>query len=694
MRFARLVFSLLLLTSTALAQFQFGTQRQRGSVTVAPGPLWTGILSSARAVDWKAINPGVIGGLPDAGWAQCVTTACNTVTSAGASATYTQINAAIASAPNDTYVLLASGTFTMNGGIVMAPKVVLRGVSPNATSLVFSSSVNDSNAGCGGQGGQVCFMDPSNIYYGSSVVQPGQSNAASWTSGFAQGATSITLASVGSAGIVNGQYIYLDQSNDTPSSTATSTTWPNGLLICDGGATAGSDWCSIEGGALGRTIGGVDYNLGQIVKVVSGCASTCTGAGPFTLTITPGLYGPKWSQTSPTTPTHGAWWASATGIYDAGVENLTIDSSAVGTNTESAVYFYNAFNCWESNVRSISPNRNHVWLWQSAHVTIQNVYFFGTQGAMSQSYGIEGLFATDNLIINSIFQQVTAPFIPASESMGNVMAYNFDINNTYGVAAWLQQSFAWGHAAGSLYNLAEGNLTSGFWADNFHGTTAANTAFRNYATGWGYNGTTPTTESSIAAQQYSYNRFYNYVGNVLGCNNTTSTWPGNCGAPYHTTYQNNWASGCPGAPACGDGSSAVIYDLNSGNSEDGTTQIDPYVTTSLFRWGNYDVVNAATQWNSAEVPTSLPTTPMNDTVFELTIPSSHTLPGSFYSASKPCFFGSTTWPGVGPDVSGGSVPGLAGHVYLNPAATFYFSTMSGPANGAGGVLAFNNPPTC
>jgi hypothetical protein len=554
--------------------------------------------------------------------------------------------------------------------------VVLRGSGPNSTFLVFSGGVV-----CGGEGGQICFIDSSGYYYGSTSVEPGGTNSATFcgtaTSGscnntYSQGATTIQLSGIGSSGIVNGQYVYLDEVNDNPSTP--STTNKSGMLICDN--TSSTDGCSLEGGSPGRCSsgaggsacvsgGGIDRNLIQIVKVVSGCAKACTGAGPFAVTITPGLYSPKWNAAQ----TPGVWW-SASNMQNSGIENLSIDSTAVGTGTESAIYFNNAFNCWVSNVRSISPNRNHVWFWQSAHNTVQNSYFFGTQNAASQSYGVESYIAGDNLVINNIFQQVTAPIMMGT-SEGSVFAYNFSIDDVYYTAAWMQQSFAWRHDAGALYNLSEGNITSGYWEDVFHGTGGANTAFRNYAVGW----ESGKSESTVPVQLFSYNRFENFIGNVLGCNNATSSYPGNCGGQYNKTYTTN----------SGVGQAASIFDLNAGNSETNTAVIsDPYVTTSLLRWGNYDVATATVRWVNSEIPSGLTDGYSN------TVPSTETLPASFWSVSKPSWWGSSVpWPAIGPDVTGGNIPGVAGHAYLNPAANCYLATMAGPVTGTGNVLTFN-----
>ncbi len=630
--------------------------------------LWNGILGQNRAIDWSSTSPGVVGGIPSASWTQCTTSACKTVTTAGASATSAQINAALASAPANSYVLLAAGTYSLSAGISMAPNVVLRGAGPDATFLVFTGGTS-----CGGEGGQVCFIDSNGYYYGGSNVAPGTSNSATFcgtaSSGgcnntYTPGSITIQLSNVGSSGIANGQYIYLDQQNDNPSGASSV---KSGMLVCDG--ASGSDSCSLEGGSPGRASGGIDRNMIQIVKVVSGCSTACAGAGPFNVTITPGIYGPKWnSSQSP-----GAWW-SANNMQYAGLENLSVNSTSVGTSTESGIYFFNAFNCWISNVRSISPNRNHVWLWQSAHDTVQSSYFFGTQNAASQSYGVESFIASDNLVINNIFQQVTAP-IMLGPSMGSVFAYNFGINDTYSVvAAWMQQAFAWRHDAGALYNLSEGNITSGYWEDVFHGTGGANTAFRNYATGW----ETGKSESTVPVQLFSYNRFENFIGNVLGCSNTSATYPGNCGSPYGTTYQ------ILETGTNGPGQAAVIFDLNSGNVEGGVTvKADPYVATSLMRWGNYDVANAAVRWNSSEVPSGLADGYANP------VPSSQTLPNSFFLTGKPNWWGSMVWPPIGPDLSGGNIPGVGGHAFLNPAAVCFLTTLNGPAAGTGSVLTFN-----
>jgi hypothetical protein len=47
------------------------------------------------------------------------------------------------------------------------------------------------------------------------------------------------------------------------------------------------------------------------------------------------------------------------------------------------------------------------------------------------------------------------------------------------------------------------------------------------------------------------------------------------------------------------------------------------------------------------------------------------------------------WPAIGPDVTGGNVSNVGGHVYLTPAANCYLNVLGGLINGSTGILTFN-----
>jgi hypothetical protein len=220
------------------------------------------------------------------------------------------------------------------------------------------------------------------------------------------------------------------------------------------------------------------------------------------------------------------------------------------------------------------------------------------------------------------------------------------------------------HSAGINYQLFEGNDGAGFTADQIHGTSHFMTGFRNRWHGW----ETGKNQQTDAVHIYSYNRYFNVIGNVLG---TPS---------FHTNYECFPASVT--SSGCTTGASLSIYMLGwSANEQKGSFNDDLLVRSTLMRWGNYDNVTGAVQWNSAEVPSGL-------SIYSNAVPGSHTLPPSFYLTSKPAWWGTTSpFPAIGPDVTGGTGPG--GFSYAIPAQLCYTNTMGGPADGSGSALAFN-----
>src|SRR5258706_400153 len=97
----------------------------------------------------------------------------------------------------------AAGTFNLAAGVDFAnhSNVTLRGAGPTQTTLVFSKSVN-----CSGMGGNICVRNQDISWSG------GPSNSASWTAGYAKGATTITLDKMTNLKV--GSVLILDQMND------------------------------------------------------------------------------------------------------------------------------------------------------------------------------------------------------------------------------------------------------------------------------------------------------------------------------------------------------------------------------------------------------------------------------------------------------------------------------------------------
>jgi len=63
---------------------------------------------------------------------------------------------------------------------------------------------------------------------------------------------------------------------------------------------------------------------------------------------------------------------------------------------------------------------------------------------------------------------------------------------------------------------------------------------------------------------------------------------------------------------------------------------------------NSVVATATVLWDSSEVPAATPY------VNGIPVPANHNLPASFYLSSKPIWWGTIRWLGVGPDDTGGT----------------------------------------
>src|SRR5882724_8202224 len=91
--------------------------------TSAHAQQWSGIVDPSRAANWSTV--GVVGDIPSAGWANCTTSACNTLF--GGSVTATTIQSALSSAPANTVVRIPPGTFSVGAFNFTTSNVALRG---------------------------------------------------------------------------------------------------------------------------------------------------------------------------------------------------------------------------------------------------------------------------------------------------------------------------------------------------------------------------------------------------------------------------------------------------------------------------------------------------------------------------------------------------------------------------------------
>ena len=566
-------------------------------------------IDPVRKIDWTQV--GIPGGIPTR------TTVCSTL-SPGASAA--DINNAIASCPAGQLVFLEAGTYNLSTGLVFNDKsnVTLRGAGPTQTILVFAGSDP-----CGGvTKADICIRN-GQLNHNQDV-----GNLANWTAGYAKDTTVITLDNT--TNIQIGTLLILDQENDPD--TDTGDVW-----IC---STQGV--CSASGPGGASRLGPPRREQIQMVKV--------TVINGSNITIVPRIYMPNWRAAR----NPQAWWSNDTPITMSGVEDLTVDHT--NSNNNAGITFYNAYNGWVKNVRSIKSNRNHVWFWQSAHNIVRDSYFYDTKAGASVSYGVETFIGSDNLIENNIFQKVTSPMMAAGGAQGEVYGYNYATDHPFS-GGWMQTSPIM-HATGSAFILGEGTIsTAGYESDRIHGPSYFVTMFRNRFQGW----EPGKTSHTIPVHIYTLNRYQNIIGNVLGL------------VGYHDAYQSS-----PGGVG---GNTTQIYTLGWGGN--GTPQLsccpdDLLTVDSLMRWGNYDTVTDTVRWEASEVPSGV--NPYGNPV-----PPDQTIPNSYYLSSRPPFFdtafGAIPWPPIGPDVTGGDAD-PSGHAYKIPAQKC-FEAMNFDQNGIG-----------
>jgi|HubBroStandDraft_6_1064221.scaffolds.fasta_scaffold02985_6 hypothetical protein len=658
----------------------------------AQSQLWSGIIAPARAIDWTQAGavPGSPGSLPDASWTQCGSTL------PAANYNGSVISSALSNCPSHTYYLLGSGIFNITGSIYLSSHVALRGSGGGVTTLEFGAG---GLSGCNGTGSAICIVSSDGTYPG------GPTTAYNWTAGYSQGATQITLSSV--TGIVLNQTMLVLNQCDTGFSGSACTT---GASVDNGNYFVCS---TLYNSSNGQGCGANPPDTGAWrsndfqQEIVTVTAINANGCGATCVTISHPLFHPNWSSTQ------APQAVIIQPIIQAGVESMTIDGLAGGNTNQTAVGLQNAWECWVSGVTISNFYEFAVYGLDIAHTTIKDSYTFHSNGH-PDAYSLRTTVADSDLIQNNIIQQWKNSYACDGPCVGEVLAYNFSVDQIVPGPTDMMWGSYWTHSAGDDFMLREGNAGNQAQDDNVHGTHLNQTSLRNFY--WGFesciNGTTGASNcgtstvkdtASTAFVESSGVRYANNLGNILGT-------PG-----FTTTYQT-------ATPF----SAYAAWNIGGGNGNVGLPT-DPLVGSTMLRWGNWDTVNAATLFCTAK-GTPIAACPEDDRgdtapVYPGLSNPSTTIPASLYLTSEPSWFGSIPWPAIGPDVSGGNIgqcggkidttayAGLpatkssqcasgqslltawAGHVNTNPAMNCYLNVMGGPPDGTGGGLPFN-PITC
>lgn len=584
---------------------------------------WSGILDPSRAVDWS--TAGIPGGIPNR------MTICSTINASaygnGASDATAAINSTLSSCPAGQAAFLSAGTFLVNGHIHVPANVTLRGAGANQTIL------------------QAHATSGAVVSLGSGGPPYGQSNAVSITSGTSAGSTSITLANV--TGISVGSYLVIDQLNNGTVSTAG-----------DGGNCT---WC--DNGQGGTRV------QGQTVEVTSVSGNT--------IGINPALFAP-YSSTPHATP--------FTAEKYAGVEDLQVYATNTGVSTNFAVS--GCAYCWISGVEGNYADGDHVEIDFSFHSMVVDSYFSNAYLHVPGTYDSDLALrnkSTGVLIQNNIFERLHTSIMLEWGAAGNVIAYNYTLGDFDASAPNAIMGDIDMHGAHPQFNLYEGNIITAYGSDSTWGSHANNTFFRNWARGitkacnplsgrgtvvctpLGTQGNTgingwwqPQVLRAVNPTALTSN--LNLVANVIGSPEMSA---------MGTPVDKAWAVCGAGTP-CGAGSRAYsgsVYGYTFGyatTSDNGTSTFDSLTPwNTLFLHGDYSYITGAITWSGSVT---------------------HTIPTSFYLGSKPSWWGSTPYPALGPDVTGGTY--VNGHVYNNPAKVCYERVMGG-TDSTGSPLTFN-----
>ena len=505
------------------------------------GQSWTGVLSTSRAIDWS--KAGLPTTLPDGEvtinpWTPPIgRTQCGSTITSGASVS--TINAALAACSPGTYVLLGAGSFSVSNtqlrlvdtsGGTIHNGVSLRGSGPNSTKVTLTGTAT--------------------IVFGNAW----SSGSATWTAGFSQGATSLTMGSVSGAIPGAGQIITLAQCDTGQSGTgcATGSISDNGGIFLCGGTTL----CANQAG---------NNTLQSQTVLVTGVTSL--GGGSYTVTFSPGLYMLNWSLAN--SPTVGWIIASSTtnlaspsGI---GLEDLTVDITGV-TGNFGIQYTY-CYGCWIKGVRIVGSAAAET----TEMETDKNSIFVNSmvddysyaQNALSLSLQVGT--DSDDLILNNILLHGLS-YEGLGSNEGDVIAYNL-ISQTHTL---YYEANPFQHTPGNAFTLYEGNQTGHITDDDTWGSANLNTFFRNYM-----NGADPPyllasscgASSCVAMKVDGFHRFDNIIGNVIG-------------GQFLTSYQAILSTPTNGV------TNNAVYRWSADAS-------DPLTMVSAMRWGNVDsVINA------------------------------------------------------------------------------------------------------
>jgi hypothetical protein len=538
-----------------------------------------------RITEW---NPGVPGGVPNYTVIQESLAAADfgdgrTDARAAIQACLNAAAASAATSGTGRVVLLSAGTFSISGELYLPSRVVLRGQGPEHTRLVATGNEHPlivigrtlwphpgdgatNVTRLGGMSNQQVQLSPPGRRT-TRLAQPGR-----------KGERSVQV--VDPAGFAAGQLVYIDELTDNHRSQWNLAKHPPGK---------NRNWYSRD-----------DRPITQILEVVAVEGPRITFATPLHIDFR-------------TTQSAELSRFNVDPVWYAGIEELRVSSGRNGN-----IQLDYAACSWVRHVESDDSFGSCVSLRQCYRCVIRDSYlhdsyYYNNGGA---GYGFDVTFgSSDNLLENNISIRFNKVINCRASGGGNVIAYNYtDDGAMNSEPNWVETGLQASHYPTPHYELFEGNYGVNIDGDFTEGNAIDITYFRNQASGLRRN--TPRflhdtdTRSRRIAGAFQGHYWYNFVGNVLGFSGMEPSAPGDWvyeGKPPYTGHP---------IPVWRFGLGDPDYD-----------KVDPEVSGTVIRDGNFDYVTKSVHWHSSPG-------------------FAGALPDSLYLKAKPAFFGRLRWPWV------------------------------------------------
>lgn len=560
---------------------------------------WDGVVTEDRFIDWA--DAGVwdngVKGIPDtSGWTTInVKDAPYSATGNGSTDDTSAIQAAIDAAGENYIIYFPAGTYRFTTlSCYMTDRILLKGAGAKNTILM-----------CYGSGSSPAI----NIAGGDDAVGP-----YTISSGATKGSTSIVVSSTTGLSVGDIVTIYPDI--------------PAGFCSDYGTVQAGVARLDIESTypPQDEDYEGWSYNGATYPR--TGHSSNCQWYDGFgqlveidaingtTLTLVEPLYY-DYSDSTPKLKKRGPF------IETAGVESMKVQFHSTAAAGTHLIRLWYAHNCWVKNCELYYTRSHGIYTRYSKSCEItKNYLHHGVSYAGSMSYLISFAdYNSDHLVYDNIVRHGRHHIVFEGGGQGCVIGYNYSLDTQGDTEGWLFSDLG-NHGRHQYMNLWEGNDAGGLEFDSIHGSSSHNIVLRNTFTGKGVNDEAPEgyTAARICMKVAKNSIYHSFVGNVLGYDGAATD-----GYDYENYEQYDYDRHMIYFGATGDTASLI-----SDNPEFEFPWSMPAATRIMH--GNYDYADEEIKWD-----TDYP---------------DHTIVDSLYLSEKPSWFGTYTWPPIGPDVSG------------------------------------------